>query len=210
MRLQLNPLMATNMILYGASGHCKVIIDSLECAQIAIQTIVDDNPNTTSISGRPVVHSSQISLQESDEVILSIGNNKVRQKLSSELKVQFAKAIHPTAIISKHVTINEGTVIMSGAIINPDVTIGKHCIINTAAVVEHDCVIGDFVHISPNTSLAGGVQVGEGSQVGIGATVIQGIKIGKWCVIGAGAVIIKDIPDNCIVVGNPGKIIKTI
>lgn len=209
MRLQLNLLMATNIILYGASGHGKVIIDCLESAQIAIETIVDDNPNTTSILGRPVVHSSQITLQETDEVILSIGNNKVRKKLSTELKVQFGKAIHPTAIISKHATINEGTVIMAGAILNPDVAIGKHCIINTAAVIEHDCIIDDFVHISPNASLAGGIQVGEGTQVGIGATVIQGIKIGKWCVIGAGAVIIKDIPDNSVVVGNPGKIIKT-
>ncbi len=201
--------MATNVILYGASGHCKVIIDNLERAQITIKNIVDDNPNTTSILGRSVVHSSQISLQETDEVILSIGNNKVRKNLSASLKATFVKAIHPSAIISHYASLDEGTVVMAGAIINPDAKIGKHCIINTAAVVEHDCRIHDFAHISPNASLAGGVTVGEGSQVGIGASVIQGVSIGKWCVIGAGAVVIKDIPDHSIVVGNPGRIIKT-
>lgn len=200
--------METNVILYGASGHCKVIIDILECAQVEIQTIVDDNPHTTAILGRSVVHSSQISLQPSDTVILSIGNNKVRQKLSATLPVNFEKAIHPKAIISSHTSIGEGTVVMVGAIINPASTVGKHCIINTGAIIEHDCAIADFAHISPNASLAGGVSVGEGAQVGIGASVIQGIKIGKWAVIGAGAVIIKDVPDYSIVVGNPGRIIK--
>lgn len=34
------------------------------------------------------------------------------------------------------------------------------------------------------------------------------VKIGKGCVIGANAVVTKDIPDYCVVVGNPGKVIK--
>jgi sugar O-acyltransferase (sialic acid O-acetyltransferase NeuD family) len=202
--------MVTNLTLYGASGHCKVIIDILECSASSIAIIIDDNVNTTSILGKQVVHSSKITLNQSDNVILSIGNNKVRKMLSDRLDVTFAKAIHPKSIISQHNSIGEGTVIMAGAIINPDTVIGKHCIINTGAIIEHDCIIDDFAHVSPNASLAGGVIVGEGAQVGIGATVIQGVKIGKWAVIGAGAVIIKDVPDNCIVVGNPGKVIKHI
>jgi sugar O-acyltransferase (sialic acid O-acetyltransferase NeuD family) len=200
--------MAIETILYGASGHCKVIIDILECAQMKIGTILDENPNTTAILGRPVAQASQFNIRPTDNLILSIGNNKVRKLLSAKLNANYVQAIHPKAIISKHSSIGAGTVIMAGVIINADATIGTHCIINTAAVVEHDCVIEDFVHLSPNVSLAGGVQVGEGSQVGIGATVIQGIKIGKWSVIGAGAVIISDVPDYSVVVGNPGRIIK--
>lgn len=200
--------METNVILYGASGHCKVIIDILECSNVTIKNIVDDNPKSTSILGKSVVHSSEIPLQTKDNVILSIGNNKVRKKLSNQLNVNFVKAIHPSAIVSQHTSIGEGSVVMAGAIINPDTSIGNHCIINSGAVVEHDCVIQNYAHISPNASLAGGVEVGEGSQVGIGATVIQGIKIGKWAVIGAGAVIINDVPDYSVVVGNPGKVIK--
>lgn len=200
--------MENDVILYGASGHCKVIIDILECAGIGIQTITDDNPKTATILGKPITQSGTIAFNPSDCVILSIGNNKVRKKLSQQLNVRFVNAIHPDSTVSKHSKVAEGTVIMAGAVINPDAVIGKHCIINSGAIVEHDCVIDDFAHISPNASLAGGVHVGEGSQVGIGATVIQGIKIGKWVVIGAGAVIIKDIPDNSVVVGNPGKVIK--
>jgi sugar O-acyltransferase (sialic acid O-acetyltransferase NeuD family) len=200
--------MENDVILYGASGHCKVIIDILECSQVYIKTIVDDAPKTSTILGKSVVQSSEIELHPTNNVILSIGNNKVRKKLSHQLNVNFVKAIHPKAVVSKHTSIGEGTVIMAGAIINPDTTIGSHCIINSGAIVEHDCTLENFVHISPNASLAGGVFVGEGSQVGIGASVIQGVKIGSWCVIGAGTVIINDVPDFATVVGNPGRILK--
>lgn len=200
--------METNLILYGASGHCKVIIDILQNTNTAITAIVDDNPSTKIILGKTVVLPNQFNFTSDSNVILTIGNNKVRKALSTQLKVNFVTAIHPKAILSRHANIGEGTVVMAGAIINPDVIIGKHCIINTAAIIEHDCKIANFVHVSPSVSLAGGVQVGEGTHIGIGATVIQGIQIGKWATIGAGAVIIKNIPDYAIVVGNPGKIIK--
>jgi sugar O-acyltransferase (sialic acid O-acetyltransferase NeuD family) len=208
MRLQLNLLMENKVILYGASGHCKVIVDIFINNNITIDYILDDNDKTITILNKPVLHSSKYNLQQSDEVILSIGNNKVRKKLSQILNVTFINAIHPKSIISSFSTIDEGTVVMAGAIINPDVKIGKHCIINTGAIIEHDCVINNFAHISPNASLAGNVTIGEGSQVGIGANIIQGISIGKWVIIGAGAVIINDIPDHAVVVGNPGKTIK--
>jgi acetyltransferase EpsM len=85
-----------------------------------------------------------------------------------------------------------------------------NCIINTNASVDHHCIIEDFVHIAPSSTLCGNVKVGEGSHVGAGSTIIQNIRIGKWCVIGAGAVITKDIPDYSLVVGVPGKIIKSL
>lgn len=200
--------MENKITLYGASGHCKVIIDSIENSNNAIHLIVDDNPSIKSILGKPVSASTAVDSSKISNVILSIGNNKIRKILSKQLQTNFSKAIHPSAIISNFATVDDGTVIMAGAIINPDTRIGKHCIINTGAIIEHDCSIADFVHISPNASLAGGVSVDEGSHIGIGSVIIQGIKIGKWAIIGAGAVIIKDVPDNAVVVGNPGKIIK--
>ncbi|MEC4050892.1 acetyltransferase [Flavobacterium sp. SUN046] len=196
------------MVLYGASGHCKVIIDICENCNLAIKAIVDDNPKSKVILGREVLKSDTINLKIEDCLLISIGNNKVRKLLSNQLKVNFLKLIHPRAVISNYSNIGEGTVVMAGVVVNPEVTIGKHCIINTSSIVEHDCKIYDFVHISPNVSLAGGVIIGEGTHVGIGVSVIQGVKIGKWATIGAGAVIIRDVPDFAVIVGNPGKIIK--
>lgn len=194
------------MILYGASGHGKVVIEILEANNISIDFVVDDNPNLTELLGYEV----RRNIDKYDEIIISIGSCQIRKKIASGLKVKkYLTAIHPTAILSNRATINEGTVVMQGAIIQTCVSIGKHCIINTGASVDHDCKIGDFVHVAPHATLSGGVVVGEGSWIGVGATVKQGIKIGAWCMIGAGAVVVKDVPDGVTVTGVPAKNINS-
>jgi len=193
------------MILYGASGHAKVILNILKLNRIPVSHIFDDAA-PYQFMGFDVSKPIQ---ELKDEVIISIGRNSTRKKISETLMgKKFGKAIHPVAIIDDTVKIEEGTVVMGNAIINADTKIGKHCIINTSASVDHDCELDDFVHISPNATLSGNVKVGQGTHIGSGAIVIPGITIGKWANIGAGAVIIRDVPDGATVVGNPGKIIK--
>lgn len=208
MQQQLNLLMENKITLYGASGHGKVVIDLLRTQEIVIKTVVDDNPKTESILNVQVNNAKKYTFVATEKVIISIGNNKIRKKLSTLLKVNFVKAIHVNTSIAKDVKIGKGTVVMAGVIINPDAEIGEHSIINSGAIVEHDCKISDFVHVSPGVSLAGNVIVEEGVHLGIGCSVIQGIKIGKWATIGAGTVVIRDVPPYAVVVGNPGKIIK--
>lgn len=195
------------MILFGASGHCKVIIDILIQNGVSVERILDDNPSVVDIFGIKVMV-NDLTVSSSHEAIISIGNNLVRKKIAEKYTLQYQKAIHPKASISAFSEIEEGTVVMANVTVNPSAKIGKHCIVNTGSVIEHDCFIENYVHISPNTALAGNVFVGEGAHIGIGASVIQGVKIGKWAIVGAGSVIIKDVPDYATVVGNPGKIIK--
>ncbi len=196
------------MYLYGASGHGKVVADILLSLGNNISAIYDDNPKEDSILGISVLHTDQLATENNANCIISIGNNKARKDISENLNAVYITAIHKSAVVSAFSEIGEGTVVMAQATISADAKIGKHCIVNTASIIEHDCLIGDFTHISPGVALAGNVEIGEGSHIGIGACVIQGVKIGKWCTIGAGAVIIKDIPDNTVVVGNPGRIIR--
>lgn len=194
------------MILFGASGHSKVVLDILISKGVKVNAIVDDHPKMEEIFGVAVIKT--VGLTINNTAIICIGNNKTRKKISEKYNFEYVTAIHPNAAVSQFSKIGRGTVIMANAVVNPDVLIGKHCIINTGAVIEHECILGDYVHISPNASLAGNVSVGEGSHIGIGAAVIQGIKIGRWATIGAGTVVIKNVPDFATVVGNPGKIIK--
>jgi len=194
------------MILYGASGHAKVIIEILEQQCIPITNLIDANTNIKTLLGYPVLN--KISPDCNDEFIISIGNNAVRKKLATEISQTFGRAIHPSAVISPRCEIGVGTAVMASVAINSGTCVGNHVILNTNCVVDHDCKIDDFVHISPNAALAGNVTVGQGTHIGMGSCIIQGRKIGKWCVIGAGAVIIRDMPDFAVAVGNPGKIIK--
>jgi len=51
------------------------------------------------------------------------------------------------------------------------------------------------------------VRIGEGSWLGINVCVL-GANVGKHCVIGANSVVTKDIPDYCVAIGSPARIIK--
>lgn len=95
------------------------------------------------------------------------------------------------------IMIGEGTNIQEHTMVHTDpgfpVTVGENCTIGHRAII-HGCTIGD------------------NSLVGMGAIVLNGANIGKNCLIGAGALVPegKSIPDNSLVVGMPGRIVRTL
>ena len=54
------------------------------------------------------------------------------------------------------------------------------------------------------------IEIGDNCWFGGNVTVIGGVKIGSGCVIGAGSVVTTDIPDNCLAVGNPCRVIRSL
>lgn len=196
------------MIVYGASGHGKVIIEILESMEVPGIEVWDD-ADKPDIWQYPVARPFANG-EPGKHFVIGIGVNATRKKVAALLAARgsFGVAIHSSAVVSARASVGEGSVIMAGAVVNADSSIGKHCIVNTCASIDHDCVLGDFAHVSPNATLSGDVHIGEGTHFGAGAVAIQGIRIGRWCTIGAGAVVIKDVPDYATVVGNPGRIIK--
>lgn len=198
----------TKLLVIGAGGHSKVVVDCIEEEnKYQITTILDDAPPAYFIG------QYQVELRELDyeyqslNAIIAIGNPTHRKKIANQLKSNYVMTIHPSAVVSKHAKIGEGCQVFATAVINAAATIGKHCIINTGAIIEHDCVLEDFVHVAPNATLGGGVKVGESTHIGMGASILQNITIGKNVTIGAGAVVTKDIPDNCTAVGIPAQLI---
>jgi len=207
------------VIIIGAGGNSKVIADLLlQCKkksgkEINLLGFLDDDPSKTDLMELPILGNVESALQYASDsevfFINGIGDNLTRKILMERYQtLQYDIAIHPSAIIANNVQIGKGSVVMPGAIINTGTRIGKGVLINSGAIIEHDNQIGDYCHITSGATTAGNVTVGELSMLGTGTKVIQGIKIGQNVMTGAGSVVINDIPDFCLAVGVPAKVIK--
>jgi UDP-perosamine 4-acetyltransferase len=115
--------------------------------------------------------------------------------------------IHPTSMVSPSASLGKGVQILPGAIIQSAAVIGDNVLINSGAIIEHHCQLSNNVHIAPGACLSGNVNVGPGTFIGAGSTIIQGVHVGSNATIGAGSVVVRDVPDNAVVVGNPGRIV---
>lgn len=196
------------MLLYGASGHAKVIISCLEANHISVEAIFDDDETKTSLWTIPVVGSYKPDYLSDNRLIISVGYNRIRKQISHRIAHPFGQVIHPQAIVDRTAIVGAGSVIFHRAVVQADTRIGRHVILNTGASVDHDCVLEDFVHVAPQATLCGGICVGEGTLVGAGAVVLPNLTIGRWATIAAGAVVTRSVPDFAVVRGNPGRVIK--
>lgn len=203
------------VIIIGYSGHAYVVLDIFEKMGLVIlgymdQHKKDNNPYGLSFLGSEDDPDASRFLKESF-FFVSIGGNAVRASAFLKLSMRgFApvNAIHPNAIIGRHVVLGTGNMLAANVTVNAMSVIGNGVIINSAAVVEHECHIADYVHVAPGAVLAGNVSVGEYSFIGAQAVVKEGVRIGKNVILGAGAVVIKDVPDGSKIAGNPARIIS--
>lgn len=123
-----------------------------------------------------------------------------------------------TAAVAGNVVMEEGSSVWFGTVIRGDnetITIGARSNIQDNAVLHSDpgspLTIGEGVTVGHQAMLHG-CTIGDNTLVGIGATILNGTKIGKNCLIGAHALITENkvIPDNSVVMGAPGRVIKQV
>lgn len=211
--------MSLPLILIGAGGHAKVLVDALRLAGREVKGILTLERALwgKAVWGIPVVgEDDRINDYRPGEIeivngIGSVGDPSTRIKVYMAMKdkgFSFATVIHPSAIISGDVSLGEGVQVMAGAIIQPGCRIGDNVIVNTGAMIDHDCCIGNHVHLTTGVVLSGEVKVGPKTHIGTGASVIQGIAIGGSVLVAAGSAVVREIPDNVRVRGVPAEIVK--
>ncbi len=126
--------------------------------------------------------------------------------------------VAPDANVIGNVVLEEGASVWFGSTLRGDnetITIGAGSNVQENTVMHTDvgypltigvnCTIGHKVMLH-------GCTIGDNSLIGMGAIVLNGAKIGNNCLIGAGALITENkvIPDGSLVMGSPGKVVKTL
>tara|TARA_B100000963_G_scaffold357687_2_gene380486 strand:- start:82 stop:699 length:618 start_codon:yes stop_codon:yes gene_type:complete len=197
----------TKFLIYGGGGHFRVICSILEKNNFDIIGFFDRDNENKNINKISYLGDYDNRISPNAKIIVAIGNNIIREKITKKIEHSFGLVIDPDTRISKNVFIGDGSQIITSSTINTGVKIGKHCIINTNSSIDHDCIINDYVHIAPGVILCGGVLIGRSTLVGAGTTILPNIKVGENVVIGAGSLVNKDIPDNTKVYGTPAIVI---
>ena len=208
------------VIVLGAGGHAKVVVDALIACSANVIGITDADPSKagrTVLGVRVIGGDDAVRTYSPSDVALingvgSIGQTGARRTLFDKFKhlgYSFATVVHPSATIASSARLGEGAQVMAGGVIQPDCTIGVNTIINTNASIDHDCVIGAHVHVAPGVTLSGGVRVGDNVHIGSGSTVLQGVTLGADCIVGAGSVVLAAIPPGHKVAGVPAVRLKT-
>lgn len=213
--------MSREFVIIGAGGFAREVADVFDACKDEGQdyellgycveagygqpgTVIDDRPILGDFAWL-ARHASRVI------VICGVGDPGVRKRLVMRAQVcgaRFGSIIHPSATITRHVTIGEGVVITAGCVLTNQIRISSHVHVNLNCTIGHDAVLEDFTTLAPGVHISGRVTLGEGCYVGTGANIIDRKTIGAWSVVGAGSVVIADVPAYSTVVGVPAKVIK--
>jgi sugar O-acyltransferase (sialic acid O-acetyltransferase NeuD family) len=209
----------TSIVIYGAGGHGREILEVIEAINAERQRFellgfIDDGPMSSGamVSGLPVLGGRDwLSRRPAPAVVVAIGHPGRRSAAADWLGAHGLVAppiVHPMVYVSPTATLGEGVVVMRGSSVSVDVEIGPFANLNQMCIIGHDCRLGRCATLAGAVSLAGNVRIDEGAELGIGAMAIPGARVGAWATVGAGGVVVSDIPPNAVAVGVPAKVVR--
>lgn len=205
--------MKERVIVLGAGGHARVVIEILEeREEFEIAGCVSRERGGDTL-GYPILGGDEmlpaLYAQGLRKAFVAIGENRVRRAVMERAAAagfDLINAVSRRAVVSPRARLGCGVAVMPGAVVNVMSRIGDGAIINTGATVDHDCDIGRWAHVAPGTNLAGGAVIGEGVFLGIGSRVLPCVTVGAWTTVGAGAVVIADLPGGVTALGVPAVV----
>jgi carbonic anhydrase/acetyltransferase-like protein (isoleucine patch superfamily) len=140
------------------------------------------------------------------------------EKLSAKVKKAGGVFIAPGATVIGDVDLGADVSIWFGAVLRADsdsITIGEGSNVQDNCVVHVDpgkpVSIGKEVIVG-HAAIIHGATVGDNTLIGMRATLLNNVKVGNWCIIGAHALLTEgtEIPDNSVVLGSPGKVVRQV
>jgi sugar O-acyltransferase (sialic acid O-acetyltransferase NeuD family) len=202
-----------NVIVIGAGGLTKVILEALETQKKhKVIGLLDDHA-TGSFCGFPIL--GKISdlkkfKTKAKGVCLGVGDRflKVRIALIETIKslgFEPVNAIHKTAWISPSAKLGQGLYVGPQTVIHSDTTIEDFCVVWTHCTIEHDNIVGENTFICPSVTTAGYTEVGKNVFVGMGAILFR-VKIAESSTVAGGSLVTRDVPAHRLVMGSPARV----
>lgn len=214
--------MTKPLIIIGAGGHARVVLDLALALGRAVAGLTDTDParHGERVRGIEVLGDDATVLDrvapDACDLALGIGAGGADLVAALSRRLDIAEAwesegyafpslVHPSAVLAGDCNIENGAQVMAGAVVQPGAAIGRHAIINTRAGVDHDTTVHNGAHIAPGATLGGGVTVGRCAYVGLGASIVHALSVGDEALVAAGASVVDSVSARTRVGGVPAK-----
>lgn len=207
----------TKVLVLGASGHAKVVIDILQSMKKfeIIGCLGMPEEVGKEILGVKVIGTdeklSEFPSSSGIQLAMGIGgydSNEYRKKKYFECKeagYSFVTGVHPSAVLCQGVELGEGTIVCAGVVLNTDVKVGENSIMVTSCVVDHETKIGAHSLIATGCKVGAQSTIASGALVACGASVISRVTVGENALVAAGATVVGDVASGKAVFGTPAK-----
>lgn len=206
---------SARVILVGGGAFGRELISWAEHGALEdaaqITGFLDENPAVLDGFGYALEylgHIDHFQPRAGDRLVMAIGDPGHKRRIAQMLKsrgAQFARLVHPSAIVARTAQLGEGVVLCPQAVVSANARIGDLVAINSFSGVGHDVVLGAYSTLSAQVDLTGRVMVGEGCFFGSGARVAPNVTIGAGARIGAGATILRKVPEGAVMYSMPAR-----
>ena len=203
------------VVIFATGSSILVDVEeSLRRAGIAIRAGVQNRPGESFLSNPALALAPDAVTEEIKKLhflvpLFTPGNRQEAVREAGQLGfTQPFSLIDPSVAAPQVIRFGLGFYVNTGCSLGGASDFDDWVFINRGASIGHHARFGQFVSIGPGAVIAGHVCIGQGSLVGAGAVVLPKITIGENSVVAAGAVVNRDVPDFCVVAGNPARKVK--
>ncbi len=131
--------------------------------------------------------------------MMEILSTKIQSWRFFKARISGYKNIEKGVILESHLLLDK--VYPEGIHIGANTLVGSHTLILSHEHVKRDPANRRLPWVTHT-------HIGRNCFIGVRSTILPGVRIGDEVVVGAGTVVTKDVPSHCVVVGNPGRIVK--
>ncbi|RUS02454.1 NeuD/PglB/VioB family sugar acetyltransferase [Pectobacterium polaris] len=204
------------LAIYGAGGLGREVLILAQIINADKKRwddfiFIDDVNPSRELKGFPVLDFDAIKQMSDVEIVIAVGEPKVRMLLAEKVKnaeLALATLIHPGVHLSSCTTVGKGVVLCQGVFVSCDVMLRDNVFLQPNSSVGHDAQIDEHSILSTYVTLGGNVHIGSRAFIGMSAAVKESTAIGDDTIIGMGAVVLNDIESSVIALGNPARVMR--